>query len=204
MPEMPAFCKNCGAIFGSGMVFENCTNIQLNGNKVQCPNCGDIGEVPDGVFDIVGNIIEVLTATPNTINNFKKLNHILTDAKNKNYSHEEINSKIKKEIPELSSFSDVLPKSRNELYAFITLILTAIGLAMTFMLSSNNNVISEVKIKEITENAIEKSLLKYNIPKKQNNVLPKKKKTGRNQSCPCGSGKKFKKCCITIIPLYTS
>jgi len=22
------------------------------------------------------------------------------------------------------------------------------------------------------------------------------KKTGRNESCPCGSGKKYKKCCI--------
>jgi hypothetical protein len=27
------------------------------------------------------------------------------------------------------------------------------------------------------------------------------KKTGRNEPCPCGSGKKFKKCCIP--PSYT-
>lgn len=26
--------------------------------------------------------------------------------------------------------------------------------------------------------------------------LPKKKKIGRNEPCPCGSGKKYKKCCI--------
>lgn len=26
-------------------------------------------------------------------------------------------------------------------------------------------------------------------------ALPKKKKVGRNDPCPCGSGKKFKKCC---------
>lgn len=24
---------------------------------------------------------------------------------------------------------------------------------------------------------------------------PRRKKTGRNEPCPCGSGKKFKKCC---------
>ena len=29
------------------------------------------------------------------------------------------------------------------------------------------------------------------------NLLPqKKKKIGRNERCPCGSGKKYKKCCI--------
>ena len=27
-------------------------------------------------------------------------------------------------------------------------------------------------------------------------VVRKKKKIGRNEPCPCGSGKKFKKCCI--------
>ena len=28
------------------------------------------------------------------------------------------------------------------------------------------------------------------------NIVRKKKKIGRNEPCPCGSGKKFKKCCI--------
>jgi hypothetical protein len=31
----------------------------------------------------------------------------------------------------------------------------------------------------------------------------KKKKIGRNDSCPCGSGKKFKKCCL-VKPSVTS
>jgi len=26
------------------------------------------------------------------------------------------------------------------------------------------------------------------------------RKTGRNESCPCGSGKKFKKCCLNDSP----
>src|SRR5690606_2909480 len=40
MPEMPAFCDNCGAIFGSGFVFENCRNVTLSENRVgPCPNC---------------------------------------------------------------------------------------------------------------------------------------------------------------------
>jgi uncharacterized protein YecA (UPF0149 family) len=26
---------------------------------------------------------------------------------------------------------------------------------------------------------------------------PLRKKTGRNEPCPCGSGRKFKRCCLT-------
>ncbi len=31
------------------------------------------------------------------------------------------------------------------------------------------------------------------------NVLPLSGKIGRNESCPCGSGKKFKKCCFSLL-----
>lgn len=31
---------------------------------------------------------------------------------------------------------------------------------------------------------------------KKSLTIQNTQKTGRNQSCPCGSGKKFKKCCI--------
>jgi hypothetical protein len=35
-------------------------------------------------------------------------------------------------------------------------------------------------------------------PKKHKDDEPKMKKTGRNEQCPCGSSKKYKKCCIVI------
>ena len=31
--------------------------------------------------------------------------------------------------------------------------------------------------------------------KKEVNSIPREEKIGRNDSCPCGSGKKYKKCC---------
>lgn len=30
----------------------------------------------------------------------------------------------------------------------------------------------------------------------EDDEIPKKVKIGRNEPCPCGSGKKFKKCCM--------
>lgn len=42
----------------------------------------------------------------------------------------------------------------------------------------------------------EKHGIPYEYPEVKNTEVRKKKKVGRNESCPCGSGKKFKKCCI--------
>ncbi|WP_288867045.1 SEC-C metal-binding domain-containing protein [uncultured Sneathia sp.] len=42
----------------------------------------------------------------------------------------------------------------------------------------------------------EKHGIPYEHPGVKNTEVRKKKKVGRNKSCPCGSGKKFKKCCI--------
>lgn len=42
----------------------------------------------------------------------------------------------------------------------------------------------------------EKHGIPYGYPEVKNIDIRKKKKVGRNEPCPCGSGKKFKKCCI--------
>jgi hypothetical protein len=195
VPEMPAFCDNCGAIFGSGFVFENCTNITLSGNKVgPCPNCGATGSVPNGVYDITGNAIKLISGTLKTVEQLKVLSTILTNAQKNNQTREEVNEQIQKETPELSSFAAILPKTRIELYAFITIILMAIGLMIT---SSNNESLSDSDVEKMIEHAIQKSIQ----PQTNFQKLPysQKKKQGRNELCNCNSGKKFKRCCISSI-----
>ena len=44
-------------------------------------------------------------------------------------------------------------------------------------------------------NYLRKTLGKYDLPPLLPSALNSSKKTGRNESCPCGSGKKFKRCC---------
>ena len=44
-------------------------------------------------------------------------------------------------------------------------------------------------------NHLRKTLGKHELPALLPSALTSSKKTGRNDSCPCGSGKKFKKCC---------
>lgn len=59
----------------------------------------------------------------------------------------------------------------------------AAGADYLFTLPQWEGILGEEKIKEITK--------KY----KQSKTVVKEKKIGRNEPCPCGSGKKYKHCC---------
>jgi preprotein translocase subunit SecA len=41
-----------------------------------------------------------------------------------------------------------------------------------------------------------KELMERSVRSLHRPVVPKKKKIGRNDMCPCGSGKKHKRCCL--------
>lgn len=153
---MPAFCDNCGTVFASGFVFENCANISLSVNKAgPCPSCVAMGSIPDGIFNITGNAIKLISGTLKTVEQLKTLSAILTNAQKHNQTRDEVNKQIQKETPELNSFAAILPKTRIELYAFITIILMAIGLMIT---STNNESLSESDVDKMIEGAIQKAI----------------------------------------------
>ncbi|MEP0548069.1 MAG: hypothetical protein ABJF88_14130 [Rhodothermales bacterium] len=125
MPELPAFCDNCGAVFGSGFVIDNSVNVTLSGNKSgPCPVCGGMGSVPDGVFNFVGETMEILAAPQRTTDQLRRLAQILGSARQRNATPEEVKKEIRKEVPELSKLADWLPANRTELYAVIAIIVT--------------------------------------------------------------------------------
>ena len=67
------------------------------------------------------------------------------------------------------------------------------GIAQSSFLSPINLVTSEQENQnEHTKGELETPL----IPRPHNNALPTVKKQGRNDPCACGSGKKYKKCCL--------
>lgn len=191
MPEMTAFCDNCGAVFGSGFVFENCRNVTLSGNRVgPCPNCGGTGHVPDGVYDITGNAIKLLQGSIKTVQQLQQLSAVLFEAQKKNLSKEQVQANIQEAVPELTDFASVLPQTRSELYGFIGIILAAIGLLITACSTFKDEPVPEREIEHIIERSIEQSIKKLAPPK---STAPKKQK--RNDPCACGSGAKYKKCC---------
>ena len=55
--------------------------------------------------------------------------------------------------------------------------------------------INESLLIEIDLDTVEEELKKFYKEQKESTTIRKPKKIGRNDPCPCGSGKKYKKCC---------
>ena len=195
MPHIPAFCDNCGAVFSSGIVIENSVNLTLSGNKSgPCPACGGMGTIPDGVFTVTSNIIKLLTGPQRTTEQLQHLARVIVDARKNVKEPNTTASKIKLEAPELSSIVDVLPKTRPELYSFLTVILMAIGVVIAVYGSYKDREPTVDEIQKMIDQSIEQAIEESKSPKV---IQPYKAepKPGRNTPCPCGSGKKYKKCC---------
>ena len=190
MPSIPAFCDVCGTPFSSGLFFENASNVTLSGNKSgPCPSCGGMGHVPDGVFNFIGNTIEILSAPQRTVKELTRLAQIIREAKAKEQSNEQVAAQIKQELPGLSSLADLLPKDRGELYGFLAVVLAAIQLLSQSPSPSQNITIN---VSQVVEQTL------ANAPKAKSQGTPQSKKIGRNEPCSCGSGKKYKKCCGSL------
>ena len=199
MPEMPAFCDNCGTVFGSGFVFENCRSVTLKGNRSgPCPKCGGMGSIPDGVYDITENAIKLLQGSVKTVQQLHKLSVVLAEAQKRKLSKEQVQENIQQTVPELQNFASVLPQTRSELYGFIGILLAAIGLMIsaysTFKDDSIPDSLPEAEIEQMIERSIEESIQKL-VPAKPS--VPQKQK--RNDPCACGSGMKYKRCCYFSI-----
>lgn len=184
MPAVPAFCNTCGAVFASGFNFENAIGVSFAGcGAGPCPRCGGTGHIPDGVFNFIGNTIEILSAPGRTIAELTRLAEILKDAKAKAETREEVASRIKKEVPTLSKLGELLPENRGELYGFLAVVLAAIQLFTQSPSGPSTTIVNVTQvIQQVTES-----------PKTA--ARQQKKKVGRNEPCPCGSGVKFKRCC---------
>ena len=192
MPLIPAFCDTCGTAFPSGFFFENASNVTLSGNRSgPCPSCGGMGHVPDGVFNFIGDTIEILSAPQRTVVELTRLVQIIHEAKAKQQSNEQITTQIKQELPGLCALADILPKNRGELYSFLAVVLAAISL-LTQSPQPPQNI--SINVSQV----VEQTLANASLPKQQTNDSSQPKKARRNEPCLCGSGKKYKKCCGTL------
>jgi len=188
MPFVPAFCNTCGTAFPSPFDFKNAFDVTLTGVSVgPCPKCGGTGHVPDGVFNFVNRTIEVLSAPQRTVEELTRFVQILREAKENQQSTEQVAAKIKSQIPSLASVADLLPKNRVELYSLLAVVVAALPMLTQTSPPSPNVTINVTQI-------VDKAAATASAAKPTPQELPHHKKIGRNERCPCGSGKKYKKC----------
>ena len=189
MPSVPAFCDTCGTVFSSGIFVENSTNISFAGNRSgPCPRCGGMGHVPDGVFNFIGNTIEILSAPERTIAELTHLARILAEAKAKSETREQVASRIEKEVPSLSKLAKLLPENRSELYGFLAVVLAAVQLFTQTPAAPSSTTVNVTQV-------IQQVIVEPTPPMA---ASPRTKKVGRNEPCPCGSGTKYKRCCGAV------
>lgn len=188
--HVPAFCDTCEAVFRSGIVVENATNITFVGNRAgPCPVCGGMGHVPDGVFNFVGNTIQILSAPQRTVDELSRLAQIIREARERRESPEVVAQKIREQLPELAGLTDLLPKTRAELYSFLALIIAVIALITQ---SGGENKTTNVTVNQTINQVFIETEKNAKPPQAPQQAT---KKVGRNEPCSCGSGKKYKRCC---------
>lgn len=191
MPDIPAFCDNCGAIFRSGIFIGGGTATMVGNRAGPCPVCGSMGTIPDGVYSAAGNVLRLLSGPQKTVEQLKRLAAVINEARRTQEEPNQIAERIKEEAPELSSFVDALPKTRSELYNFLLVILTAVSVLIAAY-AVNNSSPSEEEIERMVEDTVEKAIQESQkqppaLEKKQPYIAPEK--PARNSPCPCGSGK---------------
>lgn len=126
--RVPAICNTCGSLFPSGFNLQpGATDAAFVGcDAGPCPNCGGDGSIPDGIYNLIGNTIRILSQSSQTTAQLQRLAAILKETYQSKASVTSLEERLEKDLPELSSFRDALPKTRNELYAFIAIALTII------------------------------------------------------------------------------
>jgi hypothetical protein len=161
-----------------------------------CPLCGSRNEFHVDLIEIIEKSYDSLSMISR--DKLLSIEIKLKSSIDKNLSYDEFErskNEIFESTPELSSVKSLLPKTRNEAYAFLALILTLVTI-----------IISSLPENDKPEGIVERTVVNnyYNFsplnPEEVEKIrkAPKlptpPKKIGRNDKCHCNSGKKFKNC----------
>jgi len=161
-----------------------------------------MGRIPDGTYNFANDALTLLQGPQRTKDELRRFANILRGIIDGDTNVEEAQVTIRHEVPGLASLAEEIAKTRNAQFRMflIKAILTVIGI----LLASQSVNVQDVgiDIHDIINITIEQEAQPPNESKSQiqqiprsNSGLLKTRKVGRNEPCPCGSVKKYKKCC---------
>jgi hypothetical protein len=147
---------------------------------------------------MIERTIELLCSPNRTTAELDRLANILIQIRNQGASLPQAVQWISQEVPELAALSHILPRTPGDFYAFIKIIL---GITTIVLGQLKKNSRQKVEINQVLKNVYQQQAITSQPAKPQKIEQPKTKpigtdNIGRNQPCPCGSGKKYKKCCL--------
>ncbi len=183
MPFIPAICNNCQLIFPSGFGGPGKIHATFVGCRSSCPKCGGVGTILDGVYDSVGDTVSLISHNPDQL---RRLAEVVRLAQQNQQTPAEIEKKFDEVAPGLGKF---LPKNATELQGYLTLLVKYLTLIVGLITVSK---FDATNVRALIDNATQ-SIYDESEPKAPKR--PTAKRAGRNELCPCGSGKKYKRCC---------
>lgn len=203
---IPAICNSCGTMFPGFTVEGNANfNLVLSGCTVgPCPTCGGKGNVIDGTYQFIGAALRRIADGSRTPEQLRQLQQILQQARQQAGAPREVPERIEAGAPEMSDFAAwmrqfLVPKNAGEFWQLIGVILAAIPL---LMLLNQKQELDDKQIAAIVEKAVSSTMEKAQAQSPSQTdtkpVATTKKKVGRNDPCPCNSGKKYKVCCGSL------
>lgn len=155
MPHAPAICPKCGTIFAS-LINIKAANTTLTNIGVMCPKCGSEAQIPSGVYSALNATTLALTSGRISPEQLRKLIEIFESARSTQAAPEDVAKEIESNVPELATLSDVWPRTRPQLYAFVSVLIAA----LTFILETCESAgdgpgISESEVQQIVDDAID-------------------------------------------------
>ncbi len=157
MPAVPAICQTCGTVFPSGIFAENSRNISFVGNRSgPCPNCGGMGEIPDGVYDFVGDTVRVVASSGYSRSQLQRIATLLIQARAAGTPAADVASALEDEAPELAEIAKrlLVPRTPADLVAWLMLLL----LVIQMFIAKPSTGLSEKEVERLTEQAVEQAI----------------------------------------------
>ncbi len=184
MPSVPAICNNCQLIFRSGFGGPGMIHVTFVGCiSGPCPKCGGVGTILDGVYHSVGETVSLISHNPDQL---RRLAEVVRLAQRSQQTPAEIEKKFDEVAPGLGMF---LPMNPTELQGYLKL-LGPVLVSIASLIAANK--FDATKVPAHIDRATQ-SIYDESEPKALKR--PTTKRAGRNEPCPCGSGKKYKRCC---------
>jgi hypothetical protein len=123
-----AVCPTCGLV-PSGYEVTNSTDISISGNVDKCPKCGLTTSIPDGVYTVLEETVNVLLTSQRSVAEVKTLLAKVKAAK----TADEATHAIRKAAPEIEPLIEKLPTAEGNGHKWIASVGMLLSLALSLM-----------------------------------------------------------------------
>lgn len=168
------------------------------GNRSQCPRCGYMGSIPDGLYDTFGDTLRILATTPRSAASLEHLAAVLRSAQEQGKDREATAATIESEVPEFAGLAGGLRQLKGwSIHEWLSLLLPCL-LAFLFRLPTSSTSVTQQQLDQLVHEFVQALPPPDPSPKTAPSPEPVTHSAPLavrpNDRCPCGSGNRYRHC----------